>query len=969
MRLLRQFIHLVLALTSSRTPNDENIRNIIEHMINMLDSRPAPNPYHMPDGQRPNNSLAPNNSAPMLVLCASEVVKTLEILSPQAIHSAYGSDPVMRELGYAFQATSRPNTRFDMLKQELLQQIEPGTSAKDIHPCAEAWTEFHVDGNGTVIRLETASSAHEGLASDSNWTLPQQAAFRLCIDVLGSSNDRDFAIGTRWDPSSTLTELFQQQMIRCQADTQTVDFMYWKKAMERMHRDYPSTRLLDDDSPVLNGPLQYVQSRRLIHMNACNSLEDRMGSWESAYQHIRKNVKRFMSGLDELRLKLWYTSEIINSPLYADARSIAAALSYMSRPDSRPAVGTTQTSRASLRPGSSRSGVSSIFGQRRNDTIQLLKAPSDQGGSRKLADGQIEIIKRWLRQYNIDNFCKGEERLHRFCMEIQLVAKRLTGDNIVESEVLWSSTLFQRERSFYDYSPYGISSAPASTRPVSIMSDSFSATYPMMRPATRSSDSDIRSTMSDERGSFRRESVYGMFARSLNPQLLTPELASSMCSHGRASSTTTTASEIFSTPSQSVTEASVYSRPPSTLYGRLPNFAISPTFSLKEKRRFREQLRKGLVCLLLSDLGCIVWSWGCETDAWISNAQNNTDVMSRCAKRILTKSLHFNAHKDGKSVVSRRRSTTETVKSEEQMARVEMPEPIPLTDQDLDDTYLPALRDILDRLSQHIDPISKLQACHDFDTMALQQLEWLKDRAREPQKTSSSERRRKSLDSRAEGLTGESLHRLSHLSLTGTSQPSDDQIVHHYKQQLAVLRPKTIFRDLQYIAVFTPSEMLDKTPAGKAFTHLGMAALDYKNELCGSMVDIADRTMASDLGKRAPANSDMPTRPLSNAAEYWMIAAVEGNAVAQRELAMLYLLQPEMLPILTRPLWSAGDVFREENMWQKPKGGSSLYSNSNNNNRQALCLALHWMQQAANNGDEIARRKLEERKGLGNSIR
>lgn len=113
---------------------------MIEDMIGMLDEQPATNPYET-QGKNTNTSSTNNDHKSILVLCASEVVKVLEILSPQAIHSAYGSDPVMRELRQAFQATARPNTRFDMLKQELLQQAEPGTSAKDIHPCIETWTE------------------------------------------------------------------------------------------------------------------------------------------------------------------------------------------------------------------------------------------------------------------------------------------------------------------------------------------------------------------------------------------------------------------------------------------------------------------------------------------------------------------------------------------------------------------------------------------------------------------------------------------------------------------------------------------------------------------------------------------------------------------------------------------------------------------------------------------------------------
>lgn len=925
-------------------------------MVNMLDGRPAPNPY-----ESESNDKSPCDANFMLVLCASEIVKALEILSPQAIHSAFGSDPVMRESLNAFHAAARPNTKFDMLKQELLQQIEPGTSAKDIHPCIEAWTEFQINHDGTVARFEPETSPHANFKIEERWTLPQQAAIRLCTNHDETREDRNETLQTQWSQGSVLNTLFEQEMKRCQAETQTVDYMFWRKALNRLHREHPSTKLLDDDTVVLTQPCQQLQQCREACIESCKLLEDSLGSWEQTYHNIKKNVKRFMSGLEELRLKLWYTSAVLHSTIYADARSIAKALSYMSLRSPQSATTANIGARALQRPGSSRSGVSSILGQRRQDTIELLKAPTDQGGSRKLADGQIESIQRWLRQYGIDNFCKGEERLHRFCMQIQLVAKRLTGDNSSESEELWTSELFQRERSLYDYAPYGINSAPASTRPVSVMSDSFSSSFPVLRLATRSPDSDVRSTFSDERGSSWKGSVYSKVARTLNPQLLTPSLASSMSSHGRASSATTTGSEIFSSmPSQSVTEASVYSRAPSMLSGRLPNFAARGTSSVKEKKKFREQLRKGLVCLLLSDLGCIVWSWGCETDTWIRYAQKNDNIMMRCMKRISTKSLRPDVQIASRSVMARRRSiertnTTESLSLGEDIVVEEN------NDDDDDDAYLSALRDVLERLSQHIDPVSKLQACHDFDTIALQQLEASNNGTRNDHDKipAGQSTRRRSLDSQQQDLTQESLHILSQMTLADKAQPSHDQIVHHHKRQLARLQPKTIFRDLQYIAVFTPSEMLDKTAAGKAFMHIGMAALDYKNELCGSMVDIADKMMAAKMSQTSPSVSSK--QPLSRAAEYWMIAAVEGNAVAQRELAMLYLMQPEVLPILTRPLCMAGDVFRDENMWQKPS--------DNDNNRQAMCLALHWMQQAAENGDEVAQKKLEDRKRASISIR
>jgi len=903
------------------------------------------------------------STTPVLVLCASEVVKVLETLSPQAIHSAHYSNPAvpaMRDVGRAFQNDyySRPKTRFDMLKQALLQLIEPGTSAKDIHPCAEAWTEFHIRLDGMVIGQEPRQVPDSlgGLFKTLRLSLPQQAALRVCTGSSDPGTDDASCHSSQWTPESTLTELFRRRLDQCQAETQTVDSMYWRKALSQLHRHYPATELASDDTMVLSRPLQHIQFLRESYSKNCATLEEQLGPLEKAYRTLKKQVSGFTYSLEELRLKLWYTSEIVNSHHYTDARNVALALSHMNISKLRMTTNVDPPSNASLRPSSSRSVASSFFGQRQTDTMNLLKAPTEHGGPRKLADEQVDAIKQWLQQYSIDNFCKGEERFHRFCMEIFLLSRKLTGDSITESGELWSSDLFLRERSYYDVSAYGISSAPASTRPASVISDfSASATFPASRPIGRSIDSDLRSNISDDRSSYRRGSVYNLFQRSLNPQLLTPSLASSISSHGRASSASTAASDIFSQAPTSVTSASVFSRPGSILQGGLPNFGPRLVSSSREKKKFRDQLRKGLVCLLLSDLGSLVWSWGCETDAWVTSVQGSAPVVDRLHKRLYNQAL-VAPNIRSKIKVLRRQSTTGVPHTAGSRADDELPQRANQLTKEMEGDYDAALRDVLIRLSQQIDPVGKLQACVDLNTLALEQLDLQTNPTPDSLEGTKEDRtiRRNSLGEGVVRSAEDSARRLSQLSFIERANFTESQVMHHLKQQLARLKPETIFRDLQYIAVFTPPEMLDKTAAGKAFMNVGMAAIEYKVELCGSIVDVADQIMATDSVKRRRSTSSAE-QPVSRAADYWKIAALEGNRVAQRELALLYLMHPELVPVVTLPLSLSGDIFKDDMMWQKKIG--------NFNSRQALCLALHWMQLAAQQGDKLAQKKLDERDG------
>src|SRR6202042_1498096 len=74
----------------------------------------------------------------------------------------------------------------------------------------------------------------------------------------------------------------------------------------------------------------------------------------------------------------------------------------------------------------------------------------EHGGPNKLSDDQAEKTLKWLSQYGIENFCKGEERIHRFCLEIDTCVNKLVGDSLMEGPVLWSSELYSRDKHILD---------------------------------------------------------------------------------------------------------------------------------------------------------------------------------------------------------------------------------------------------------------------------------------------------------------------------------------------------------------------------------------------------------------------------------------------------------------------------------------------------------------------------------------
>lgn len=254
-----------------------------------------------------------------------------------------------------------------------------------------------------------------------------------------------------------------------------------------------------------------------------------------------------------------------------------------------------------------------------------------------------------------------------------------------------------------------------------------------------------------------------------------------------------------------------------------------------------------------------------------------------------------------------------------------------------------------------------------------------------------------------------------------TATPSTDMIVEILQGLFrdAAIRPKTLFRDLQYIASFVPAALLDKTARGKAFWDAGLAALGLKQDVVRIMVELADDIVAYHTNQRAystashtststsatstpatttitnPSSSTTTTNPaqpstssstttttvtsistpiatpaapiepthdelarysMSDAARMLTITAREGDAVAARELATFYLTHPDLLPRTTLPLTLPRDVFKEEL--------EEVYRKKEDRQRcdpMTMCVAHHWMEWSSRAGDALARKYLRAR--------
>ncbi|KEF54538.1 uncharacterized protein A1O9_09705 [Exophiala aquamarina CBS 119918] len=918
-------------------------------------------PYDASSPSQPRGTLY---SPSYVSICAADITHILDSLSPQFIHTSSTWDSFMSSSHSAFSMQypiSRTSGRFDKLRQAVLATIEPGHSSKNVHPCQEHWATLIVSATGQLQELPDLHSTHQKTTHlVKNLDTAQDAAVHL-VEGLSTSDQQHPGTPTI-RMGQSLSEMFTKERIIAQVQTDSVAALYWHTAHEFLRLQYPVTFLTGDDTKVLAPIIAALRDSDHGISDGITQLEEQVADLESSFTAARARLTRLMTAVEKLRLKVWYAMNVVISIEYEGAKNISTALNNMasSTPWSPEFVQDGREASGSSRPSTSGTSTSSFFDQPRIDTMTILKAPKEYGGPRKLSDPQIDMTRKWLKR--VDNFCKGEERIHRFCMEVKLATKKLVGETMSDSPVLWSSELFAREKVLYDEQASAVYSAQPSTRAPSVMSEPLSSSPFPNRFGLLGFRSSFYSQSSSRAGS---------------------DLASLISSPGRAPTVTTldTGNTIFTPPQsnpRSATSISSRSRPASTFEGT--NLG-RPMDHSAEKARFLENLQQGLTCMLLSDLGCLVWSLGSETDTWMSTVRATQSVSDRLRQRALMARLmaesetSINAnHLQGRNPGhARKRSQSSGAAADASpiITRASVLDTIetvlndPTEDGDPSKfTFRRAFEDILARVSQHVDPNLKLKAIGDFRHLSLLLRKSLMARSGTDAERGETTRRR----SLNPSLLTANMERIytkenrTRLLDAGPDNTEESDTVQLLKRLLFVLCPRTIFRDLQYISAFVSSHTLDNTETGRAFLHVGLATLAWKDEVCRGMVDVADRIVVKDSTKRQNSGDREKEVSIAKAAEYWMIAAREGNAIAQRELASLYLTHPESTPVISMPLALGSDIFKSEMMWTEKGERATRHSS------QALCLALHWMQHAANNGDAVARTKLSERQA-GRSIR
>ncbi|WYZ38185.1 hypothetical protein EsH8_III_000099 [Colletotrichum jinshuiense] len=789
-------------------------------------------------------------------------------------------------------------------------------------------------------------------------------------------------------------------------------------------------------------------------------------------------IDNMMKRLRALRDKMWYVTDVRNSAPYEQSRNICAALKTMGMPRR---YNSYQRNRAHL----ARGPASSYLYRTETQIMDLLAASEEQGGPNKLSDDQADKTSRWLQQAGVENFCCGEERIHRFCCEVDTCISKLIGDSIMDGPVLWSSELYQRDRRNLETGRGPRERDHPFDDSASVMSDPDRRFMSTGRPSSvrdlRAMSAHNSSQQSFDSGSYRfsrastvlSDIIDGQDYFGVSSPVHTIDSSSTFWSPFQSAVSPSSTTSRAQSPTTSMTNLSgVFQNhhhypigPHASHSTGRPGTSASSNETIhqqrqsEEKARFLDELRQTLISLLLSDLGTLVFSRGSETDDWFSTLGqeciDRRDALDRRARRAGTKSGKTPLRPrviEKKKSFGNLRGAGETDKSSESTETASAPgndssaatETVstrskpPSKDSTPEFPFKKSFQRLLRMFSVHPNPHAKLSALYELQQLIVASMASSSRRSRlgwnraefmsGPGDDSTGPGRSNPLEEAMVNVRGRRSHTLLQSPLTSppangpqlrsgnpesragvTGNPSTTDAVTNVLRTLfrdASIRPKTLFRDLQFIAAFVNPTILDNTDKGTAFWDTGLAALGLKQEVCRTMIEVADevqsvytstRKMTTDaqVQDMERPNTDSPppvttAYSLAQAGKMWTITAKEGLPTAQRELAIFYLSNPELVERTTLPLSKPREVFKQTVM-DKYAGtsgrtgpGARLYAGDRNRTSAGasglggsvgsqhpgqdpgskdgdvrsdpalMCVAVHFFQAAEQGGDELA---------------
>ncbi|GAB1737087.1 hypothetical protein NU219Hw_g770t1 [Hortaea werneckii] len=774
--------------------------------------------------------------------------------------------------------------------QMLEDQLSPGTARTE-------WLSF-------ALQTETAGPGPN--PNEIKVERTHQRHVRQCIDIvdpLVQDFEADDDINKYAPIDDCYEDLTQALEKRIRSSEAVGDFLgahYWLERLHQLQKLHTSETINSSMAIALEDMMSEAE-RSLEYSESTMQLYDRsLRLIQPSLDYDNAVLKQFKQTLERLRNRMWFVSDVRTSALYDEARCVAGALRVMGKPKR----GSQTRAAPPLRHWSASRLTTSFHLKTEAQILEIMSALPHQGGPNKLSDDQARSTISWMDTNNIENLCKGEERLHRLSMEIRKCVERATG---AESALLLSNALFT------SWSP-----APSATiahrtfdRPTSghaIGRRTDGLTLKTDAPGSIGSASSASYALS----STSSHDVFDSRSPTLTHRSSTPFWSPAVTEGNSASSATSIGSRT----------APMISHPSKTL-----------PHTPQPVQNEMDRLRRDLTSFLLSDVASCLFVDGSETDNAFWTGLGG-EISTKCLQNIpgSTNGMQDPAH------------TSHNVTKR------------------LTFDYSSSLRHMLRTFSAFTDPMSKLFKLDEIGQLLAVQLA-VNDKVDEPDPTP--------------GLR-------SHRRFAGNAHPSEDDLVSSFRSLFAnpSIRPNTIFRDLQYIAALVPAQFLESMEQGKAFWNAAVAITQLKQDTCKVMVETADSIIAYHsnnrghgrspssaqqqrdsaaftLSSRSSSAEDVSRYSMADAGYLLQITAKEGNHVAQRELATLYLTNPDLMGHIIAPFAKPRDVFKEEleSKWRKNQ-------DPNRCDPATMCVAHHWMSLSSKSGDALAKEYLRQREEM-----
>ena len=792
--------------------------------------------------------------------------------------------------------------------------------------------------------------------------------------------------------AATLNSLLESAMSSCQSRSDYNTAYFWWQTVQII--DGLSQR--EGSEKAANQIINYLAEKKnsLIKRShrAIELLGNEVHYFETLAAHQKKQFQAMRDRRKAIRDKMWYTLDVKHSKVYEDALNVTHALRVMAdtkRTFKRP-FATTKWARQRLR-------TPNPHDKSQSQALETLISPEEYGGFSKLNDNQVEVMTRWMTKNSIENFCRGEEFIHRFCQEIERCVNKLAGPDMLDSPVLWSSDLFKYETGLFKTrrtnsyamqetnnmasrrSSSGIDPAVLSTAIPSI-----SSTPLALRNLAVNTPKSINSFWQATKPASHFMEGIPYFKQPQYSPMKNSALMYSTATDvvGQYSKTTTSHESLLGQPVKEVSEA---------------------------HKAFANQIKTTVTALLLSDLGFMLWSGGSETDTWINENIPGESIESQSlphAPPIIAEPLSVASTSALSDALS---DSTITINQHDKPDDQNSTQPAQTDDSRLSDPshanfdrqsnnkitdasgqspfpFFKAFKSLLTKFSLTSDPFVKLEVLAELESLVMFSIVSSSQSGNLGHEYQASLRNNIPASSilRSQGL---SIPRTKATSLeevmancterrAGTMRfassrptssnglrrifdpPDTDTVVNALLQLFrnSDLRPRTLFRDLQIIATFIPSEILDQSSKGKAFWDVGLAALAYKEERCEAVIHRANQITNYHVSANKDTSSfmnayssDLIDTSLGDAAQLWVTIAKEGSPVACRELGLFYLTHPELLPRVTLPFSKSKDVFKSVTSSDRTSietGGLDPLT---------FAVVFHWMELAANGGDKDAR--------------